>query len=53
MAGNIFTLLGNLRFYTAVFVQELCATYKNLVDPADNPIRLARVWDFGCAQERG
>lgn len=33
------------------FIRGLCATYKNLVDPSDDPIRFAQVWDFDCVQQ--
>lgn len=33
------------------FVRGLCGTYKNLIDPTDDPVRFAQVWDFGCSQE--
>lgn len=33
------------------FIRGLCGTYKNLIDPADDPIRFVQVWDFGCAQQ--
>lgn len=33
------------------FIRGLCGTYKNLLDPADDPVRFAQVWDFGCAQQ--
>ena len=33
------------------FIQGLCSTYKNLIDPTDDPVRFAQVWDFGCAEQ--
>lgn len=33
------------------FIRGLCGTYKNLIDPADDPVRFAQVWDFGSAQQ--
>lgn len=33
------------------FIRGLCGTYKNLIDPADDPVRFVQVWDFGCAQK--
>lgn len=33
------------------FVRGLCGSYKNLIDPVDDPVRFAQVWDFECAQQ--
>lgn len=33
------------------FIRRLCGTYKNLIDPADDPARFAQVWDYACAQQ--
>lgn len=33
------------------FIRGLYGPYKNLIDPADDPVRFAQVWDFGCARE--
>lgn len=33
------------------FIRGLCGTYKNLIDPVDDPVRFAQVWDFGCAEQ--
>lgn len=31
------------------FIQGLCGAYKNLIDPTDDPVRFAQIWDFGSA----
>lgn len=31
------------------FIQGLCGAYKNLIDPADDPVRFAQICNFGSA----
>ena len=31
------------------FIQSLCGVYKNLIDPTDDPVRFAQIWDFESA----
>ena len=33
------------------FIRGLCGTYKNLIDPADDPVRFVQVWEFGSAEQ--
>lgn len=36
--------------FNTAFIQGLCRTYKNLIDPTDDPVRFARLWEFGSAK---
>ncbi|MGN0991488.1 MAG: response regulator [Candidatus Ventricola sp.] len=31
------------------FIRGLCGAYKNLIDPMDDPVRFAQLWDFGSS----
>lgn len=33
------------------FIEGICGVYKNLIDPTDDPVRFARLWEFGSAKE--
>lgn len=33
------------------FIQSLCGTYKNLIDPTDDPVRFVRLWEYGSAKD--